>query len=166
MEDKNKNRGLIGALVLALLIILFLIGYIFNDKGMIFNSNALKDEAEKEEVIDDDNDLEKDSDGVKCYGTYYVETTGNLDNGLSYDYKYTYNLNNDGTFTADFSGNSAATGKFVINDNTITFISQKHTTGPKDVDPMYSSVDYVIADDCSYILINDGSVSFKIMKNN
>ena len=86
-------------------------------------------------------------------------------NGTTSNLKYTYILNQDGTFTSDFGGVSGSSGFYYINDNTISFIGTKDTVGPRDQDPHYATVDYVIADDCSYILYNDGNgISFKINK--
>ena len=86
-------------------------------------------------------------------------------NGTTSNLKYTYILNQDGTFTSDFGGVSGSSGFYYINDNTISFIGTKDTVGPRDQDPRYATVDYVIADDCSYILYNDGNgISFKINK--
>ncbi len=79
----------------------------------------------------------------KCYGTYTNGTDA------------TYKLNEDGTFTNSVNNIESLSGYFMVNDNTISFITQKHTVGPREVDPSYNTGDYVIADDCSYFTIDN-----------
>lgn len=60
-----------------------------------------KQENNKVDVdeIDSDDSIAVESKNT-CEVTYYGEASGNLPIGLTYDYKYTYTLKNDGTFTA------------------------------------------------------------------
>ena len=176
--NKKSNTGWVVYLILSLLIICGLIFYICYDKGIIFKTNS--DDSNIEDKTDVNNDNEKDQEAEKndgnaeektqgsipkCYGTYYGEYSETQSNGLTSNYEYTYILNQDGTFTADFGGVSGSSGFYYINDNTISLIGTKDTVGPRDQDPRYATVDYVIADDCSYILYNDGrGISFKINK--
>lgn len=45
---------------------------------------------------------------------------------------------------------------FTINENTITFIEMKHTTGPRKEDPIYyNPKSYLIYDDCSRIRLTE-----------
>ena len=65
-----------------------------------------------------------------------------------------YVFKQDGTFTADYGGASSTSGVFTINDNTISITGKKEITGPREEDPYYATSDYIISDDCSYILID------------
>ena len=110
---------------------------------------------------------EDDSSDVStktCEGVYYGEASGTSSNGLSYDYKYTYTLKTDGTFTADFGGTSGTDGKYMINDNTISFIGRVEIGDPNNEAISYSTKDYIIADDCSLIKINNGEVKFELKR--
>ncbi len=187
-NKKNNNKGLLIGLIICIIIIICLSGYICYDKVLSNKTDADKsslnsaikkvDDEEKKDVKEDKEDEnggnEKSKENTsysviyptntrKCTGTYYGEASGTQSNGLSYNYKQTYTLNDDGTF--ELAGGIASTkGVYVILENTISLIGLKHTTGPADQDPMYMSEDYVMARDCSYILINDGNVSFKAMR--
>lgn len=88
---------------------------------------------------------------VKCEGIYRVDDI-------------TFTLKSDGTFLADFSGTSGTEGVFSINDNTVSFSGRKHTVGPRELDPYYDSVDYVIADDCSKIEYRAGDIQKTLIK--
>lgn len=178
MKTENSKKIFIIAIIALVLIIIGLILYIFLNTEKIDTSNnkmtsEVQEEISSEQVEDKvdtttDNGIENDntnhSEVSICTGTYYGETKGTLANGLSYDYKYKYILNENGTFTANFGESSMTTGFYTINDNTISFISKKETTGPRDQDPYYKTSDYIISDDCSYILINDGDITFKLMR--
>ncbi len=185
MERKKDttNKLLITFLVIAVVIILGLVGYICYDKGLIFggttnsekkslnNGNELRNnktnnssngntstEKEKEE-----NNTNTSNNVKRCTGTYSGETSGTYSNGVSYNYKYVYTLNSDGTYTFS-NGSSGTTGIYVITDNTISFIGQKETTGPREDDPYYSTSDNIIADDCSYIRIISDTGNFNLNK--
>lgn len=167
MDNKLKNI----VIVVMAIIILLLGGYLIFDKVM----NNVEDEKQQEnatlENVQGNHELEQtqqeqNTDNCakvvpKCSGTYYGEASGSYANGISYNYKYTYVLKEDGTFTADFGGVSGKQGTFVINGNTISLTGTKEIAGPQD--PHYSTGDYVIADDCSYILY-DREINFKLLK--
>lgn len=180
MEEKKKsNMGLIiGVLVF---LVIGLGAFIFCDK-VVFkdevkqqeNSNQEQNNKNEEDntVVEEETETEncpevKECEAcpeVKvpvCTGTYYGEKSGSAGNGLSYDYKYTYVLKNDGTFTADF-GTSSSAGTFVINGNTISLTGLKDTTGPEDQVTQYETTDLLIAADCSYIMYDDNG--FKLYK--
>lgn len=151
MENEKYSHGN-GGLVVALVITLLIIG------GLIFYI-LYPNTAKTSQIITSTNDNKTSttsspttttsSVSAKCYGTYYGES-GTL--------KYTYVLNKDFTFTADFTGASATKGVFTINGNTVSFTGLKETTGPSDEDPHYSTSDYIMADDCSYIKIPSDQV--------
>ena len=164
--EKKSNTGWVVYLILSLFIILGLFFYICYDNGIIFKvNNEDKNIEENKESDDEDEEKIEQVNTPKCYGTYYGEYNEMNSNGTTSNLKYTYILNQDGTFTSDFGGVSGSSGFYYINDNTISFIGTKDTVGPRDQDPRYATVDYVIADDCSYILYNDGNgISFKINK--
>lgn len=122
------------------------------------NNELTSDASEMEEVENSSDEGNSDESGL-CEGTYYGEANGTLPNGLSYDYKYTYTLNSDGTFSADNGGASGTSGVFLINGNTISLIGSVETSGPADSAKQYSTKDYLIEDDCSSITIDDGDVS-------
>ena len=124
-------------------------------------NDELQNEISNNSSIEAD---ELDEETKICDGEYYGESSGTTPNGLSYDYKYTYNLNKDGTFTASFGDVSGTEGVYLINGNTISLIGKSETTGPEGEVTQYSTKDYIIADDCSYIKINDGEVSFDLKK--
>ena len=175
MEKKN-NTGWIVYLILSLLIICGLIFYICYDNGIIFKTNSGDKKVEDKTDVNNDNEKAQEAeknDGnseeqtqesvQKCYGTYYGEYYEEHSNGLTSNLKYTYILNQDGSFTANFSGVSGSSGFYYINDNTISLIGTKEISGPRNQVTSYATADYVIADDCSYILYNDGSgISFKL----
>ena len=178
MERKN-NKSLVVALMLAIIVILGLVLYICYDKEVIFSNNNTNEEpenvSENDEETEDVNsntdnsnnslsaedELNTDENGInaiynqkKCYGTYYGESSGTQDNGISWNIKATYVLNPDGTYSADY-GTSFDEGIYVTIANTIVFIGPKHTFGPEDQDPHYYPENYVIADDCSYFIASN-----------
>ena len=188
MEGNGNREKLIKRLLVILLLLnVGMIVYLCYDK--VFTSNKdeatevekKKDnenkEANEEEKIEqsgsNENNQQKDQNVpctptapvAKCYGTYYGEYHNTESNGLTVNYNYTYALNKDGTFSAKFGDTSSTTGTFTINDNTITFIRRKDTAGPRDETPYYYSEDFLIADDCSYILYdNQNGERFKLFK--
>lgn len=191
VEEKAQNNKTINiALIVAIVVIVGLVGYICYDKfmldgGRIDKSDKLDSTTKKQtskdgsnDEVDDDNDKSSEEQSTAnnqpstsipntrmCSGAYYGEASGTQGNGLSYDYKYTYTLNDNNTFSLEISNASRTEGIYMITGNTISLISQKHTSGPKDLDPQYSTEDYVMADDCSYILVDDrNGVSFKATK--
>ncbi|HIR59678.1 MAG TPA: hypothetical protein IAB38_06470 [Candidatus Onthousia excrementipullorum] len=174
--EKKTNKGLVITIILLLIIIGGLVFYICYDKGIVFSSNDnekkqedIKRVDENSDTVDNNNNM-SDNNGQdmttddiynqkKCYGTYYGEGYGTYENGISWSEKATYVLNTDGTFTATFgdAGASATQGIYVTIGNTIIFIRSKDTFGPKDQDPYYYAESYVMADDCSYFIKNNGS---------
>lgn len=167
-EKSGTNTGIIVIIVLLVITVLGMGVYIAYDKGVKDSTSEVK-VSEKEKVSDNNNAKETNNQPSKvvasrCTGTYSGSNTGTLPNGLTYDYKIKYVLNADGTFTEESNG-LQKTGFYVINDNTVSIIKKKDTVGPREVDPYYYTSDYVIADDCSYILYNDfSSVTFKLNK--
>lgn len=173
-DKPRKNTGMtIGMVVLALLaaggigfgVWTYLSG---NQKETDLNNEINTIRQQNNELQNEINSLSSnnntsDEDAKVCEGKYYGESSGTTPNGLSYDYKYTYNLNKDGTFTASFGDVSGTEGVYLINGNTISLIGKSETTGPEGETTQYSTKDYIIADDCSYIKINDGEVSFDLM---
>lgn len=168
---KERNNILIFFLIFFIITTLLLAGYIYYDKNLKSvksedikeTYNNKKDESKKEETNNEEINNQEEKTKT-CYGTYYGEAKGTYPNGLSYDYKYTYNLKEDGTFTANFGGVTETSGVYVINDNTVSFISLKNIAGPKDEDPQYSTSDYLISDDCSYIKINLDNETLQLNK--
>lgn len=172
---KNKKVKVLGVLLAIAIIIIFgLVGYICYDKGIIFNKNTVTNEStdsnsstkkstEDEAKEDEKEEVTASLNKPKCYGTYYGEARVDSGNGHSYDYKCTYILKEDGTFSFD-DGFRGTSGVFVINDNTVSLTGTKETVGPRDKDPYYSTEDFVIADDCSYILyyVTGDNYTFKL----
>lgn len=166
-EKKKKSTGLIIMIIILILVILGLIGFILYDKDIInFKSEEKKTtiqktdkKEEKEEKEDNSTDSSVSNVVSKCFGTYYGEYIDS-----NYNIKVTYILKEDGTYTADYVS-SGEEGFFAIHDNTISLTHNKHVTGPREEDPYYNTDDYVMADDCSYFIINDGSgISYKVNK--
>lgn len=168
-KSKNKSNGkkdlITTIIILLMIIILLLVLFICYDKGIIFNKNSStsnsvevnesnKQSASKKNNNEIDDTSNKDCNCTttttaktpRCYGTYSGQVT---DSGV-----YTYVFKQDGTFTADYGGASSTSGVFTINDNTISITGKKEITGPREEDPYYATSDYIISDDCSYILID------------
>ncbi len=127
-------------------------------------NDGLLDDSTKETVEVEEESGTEDDKKKGCEGVYYGESAGTSSNGLAYDLKYTYTLNSDGTFSADFGETSGNTGVFLINGNTISLIGEVETGGLEESAAQYSTKDYFIAEDCSYIIVNDGNVSFTLNK--
>lgn len=173
VEKKNEKSSVIAIVILTILVIA-LGGYIGYDKFLSEDITSTTEENSKNEtnakneientVEENTNENKTDDSRKYCEGTYYGEASGSSSNGLTYNYKYTYILNKNGTYTASFGDVSGTSGVYVINDNTVSFIGKKSVVGPREDDPYYTTSDYVIADDCSYIKINDGNISFNLNK--
>lgn len=172
MEGKKDNKGLVAVIILLILVIIGMGLYIAYDKGIIFSDDTDKttteekndttiDEDDSDDLDSEENDLE---DSKTCYGTYYGETQGTLDNGLTYNYKYTYVLNKDNTYTASFSGTSGESGTYSIKDGLISFTHQPEVTAPEGYETPDITDSYSISSDCSYIVIPVNDTSFKLMK--
>lgn len=176
IKEKKSGKGLIVALIISIIIILGLVAYICYDKEIIFSDKketkesttikkSTKDETTTSSDEESNESTSKSTTKSKCYGTYYGEYIKD-----NFNLKYTYVLNEDGTFTFDAGGVSGTSGIFVIIDNTISLIGHKEIVGPKEEDPYYTSVDYVIADDCSYFTYQElqtgpeEPISFKLYR--
>jgi len=181
MEEKKQGKGLIIAVIILTLLTIGMGGFIVYDKVLspsnvnneektdsTKNENTTEEEEQNTttEPTNDETSTSEENNAAsstttqtsKCTGTYYGELKDQY-----YDLKYTYVLDADGTFTARFGETSGTSGVYVINDNTVSFVGKKDTIGPRDQDPYYSTKDYVIADDCSYILVTD-ETPFKLTK--
>lgn len=161
MMETNNKLGLgilIGFLISSILALLL---FVVCDKILFKDKNQKDAITNKEELVNNDTCTKMPI--PKCVGTYYGEAIGSYANGLSYNLKYMYTLKEDGTFSADFGGVSGTSGTFVINDNTISLTGIKEVAGPNDMDTHYATGDYLIADDCSYILY-DSEIDFKLFK--
>ena len=171
--EKKGNHGLVVALILTIIIILGLVIYICYDKEIIFSNNdnvetenvktnnSKKENENSNDSLSEEKDFNTNEHEVndiynqkKCYGTYYGESSGIKENGISWNIKATYVLNPDGTYSADY-GTSFDEGVYVTIANTIVFIAPKHTSGPENQDPSYYPESYVIADDCSYFVASN-----------
>ena len=117
----------------------------------------VSDSTSGDEVAGKDNSSSVDGSSTlaaaRCYGTYFVNND---------ESQGKYILSEDGKYQVvdkeDF-------GVFVIHENTITFIRMKHTTGPRDQDPIYTDPkSYLISDDCSTITLLSGHVSATLNK--
>ena len=162
---KKSNVVLIVLLILAFVVILFLSSFILfhvYDKK-VTTSTQVKEEVTKEDDTTDTKCPEVEVAIPKCVGTYYGEFQQTSSNGLSYDLKYTYILKDDFTFTFS-TGSSGTRGTFAINDNTISLTGMKDTAGPRDEVTYYYTEDYVLADDCSFILYDNGGARFKLVR--
>lgn len=161
--NQKKAKGFVIAIVVLTILVLALGGYIGYDKFLSKNvtetstteknsksetdvNNEIEN-SKNEENNKEDNQNEaivSNSNKAKCYGTYYVN--GNISDGV-------YILNKDGTYQVE---NQETFGVFTINENTITFIEKKHTTGPREEDPIYyNPKSYLISDDCTRIRLTE-----------
>ena len=163
-ENSEKGKGSkvgIVILVIILMLVSAVAGAFFGPKFLNVESETtkqlkkevaelkkenkkLKEEETKEEAKEDAEESKSQesskSTSSKCYGTYVASTNKSIK----------YILKEDGTFSAE---GIERKGYFVISDNTISLISQKHTVGPEEEDPYYITSDYVISDDCSTIKV-------------
>ena len=141
--QRRKSTALRIGTVCSFIIVLSCIG------GMLLYSMSPKVEPK---TIGESANLNSPS---RCSGKYYGEMNGT-------SLKYTFILNNDGTFTADYSGNYQTSGTYIIENEKITFIypiavaslSQFNTT----------SDNYFISKDCSYITMPYNTTSFNLYK--
>ena len=170
MEDnKKKNNGSVIIITILAVLVVGLAGYIGYDK--LLNKESVKTNKTEEKTKNEDNNKKTTeetksveetknveetktientnttneiSNKAKCYGTYYVN--GNATEGI-------YILKEDGNFEVK---NTEKAGVFIINENTITFIKRKHTTGPRNEDPVYEDPQsYLIYEDCSKIRLTE-----------
>ncbi len=153
MNQNKKNNNLLIPFIIVLVLLVAAVAYISVDKFIL-----PKDECETSsggEVEEEPKAEQQKAGEVKCMGTYEGEY-----NGLA----YIYNLNDNGTFSASYGDDAGTIGAFVITDNTVSFIGRKETHGDESEDPIYSTKDYVMAEDCSYIVANDGTATFRLNK--
>ncbi|MBQ3433125.1 hypothetical protein IJG22_02390 [Candidatus Saccharibacteria bacterium] len=122
-----------------------------------------KQNSELQEQVS--NNTEESNVRKACDGTYYGELKEERD-GAVFDLKYTYALNEDGTFTADYGGASRRSGVYTINGNTISLTGNREIGGPEDIVPAYVTEDAIVADDCSYIKLEsmNGTYGFELKK--
>ena len=142
--DVNK-RNIIIICTIIVLIVAAIVSIIFVNTALIARNGPKPNNVSDNKDIDDEADDEGDFNKKKkvCEGTYYGEYQTYLDDGqVSLDLKYTYILNSNNTYKANF-GPSGNEGTYSINDDIIIF----NHNGIEDK--------YEIADDCSYIVIND-----------
>jgi len=128
------------------------------------DSTSKENSSSENEKEGESNASSSDGNSKRCSGTYFGESSGTLSNGLSYSYKYVYTLSLDGTYKSIIGDSASTTGVYVINDNTISFIGRKNNVGPREEDPYYTTSDYVIADDCSYIRVVSDTGNFNLNK--
>lgn len=162
-NQKKKNKGTIATIVILSILVIALscyIGYdVFLSKHNV-STNTIEENSKNKTSTEDevkyieDNENSKESQTIesnedsskkeKCYGTYHINNDATQ--GI-------YTLREDGTYQVENQENS---GVFTINENTITFIEKKHTTGPREEDPIfYNPKSYLISDDCSKIRLTD-----------
>lgn len=153
-EKKTKKRKKKSWILVTILVILLLIaaavgGYLAGASKIadlvIKQNNEVKEELAKEEEPEE-------KKGPKCTGKYYGEKTG-TENGVNFDFRYTYELREDGTYSVNYSDVQGADGKYVEIGNSICFVEPLEIVGPGDY-PHYSSYCSYIKDDCSSILKN------------
>ena len=167
MQEKRKsNVGLIISLVIAILIIIALgIFIFFNVYAVRFDSKkektevVIKDEVDnntvEEEATKEESTTEATSSSKfrSCTGTYVgnVAISENIQTKQKEYGEAKIVLNEDSTFNFTKS-NGGEFGYYVIVDNSLVLLGLKHTTGPKDQDPAYTSLgSFVMSDDCSKI---------------
>jgi len=132
--------------------------------GQMNSTEVLKEKTECEEKLVEAKATAKEETSTvekpKCYGTYIMSGTEGRQKWI---------LKEDSTFEVkdeDFKS-SERTGIFFIKDNTIIFADSKHTTGPKDYDPIYTSPKaYLISEDCSNITLATGHTGAGLTKQN
>ncbi len=91
----------------------------------------------------------------RCSGKYYGQMQGT-------SLKYTFILNTDGTFEADYSGNYRTSGTYIIENEKITFI---YPIAVASLSQFNTSADnYFISKDCSYITMPYNTTSFNLYK--
>ena len=122
-----------------------------------------KQNSELQEQVS--NNTEESDVRKSCDGTYYGELKEEQ-GGAVLDLRYTYTLNEDGTFIADYGGVSKRSGVYTINGNTISLTGNREIGGPEDMVPAYVTEDAIVADDCSYIKLEsmNGTYGFELKK--
>lgn len=156
MENKKNITGTIIGVVVGIIIGALLMFILYKTEVLTTTTSSKEASQEKTEEVKEittEPTTEETTDTAvtncppqqtpKCYGTYT--------NGTDSIYK----LNEDGSYINTVNNLESLKGYFMVNDNTISFITQKHTVGPREVDPSYNTVDYVISDDCTYFIIDN-----------
>lgn len=185
-KTKKGSMGLVTVLIIVLIVVSAIGGWIVGTSRMVnileeknnkvsqknqeVKENA-KDETTEVEEVEQNDKLEKaeettksnisSSNAPRCTGTYYGKYYSKDNQGITTNMEYTYVLNEDGTYTANLSNIHELKGAFIITENTATFIQLKDTYGDPKESTIYTSVDYVMSDDCSYMLVDDGK-NFKL----
>lgn len=141
-SEKNSSSIIIVSLIL---VIICLTGYIVYNKYNSKEKTAINNCSENEKI--------ENKEQLKCpqKNDSYIEATyyGEFDS-----LKYTYILQKDGTYEANFTGASKKAGTYFINGNTITFIHKSEITAPSEYEfADYESENYYISPDKSYITI-------------
>ena len=152
MEDNQKKKS--SAPFIAILFIIAIAGSCFGGwyYGRMDADEAVTQKTECEKELKEVK-TESTVDKAKCYGTYTEDgTQGNVK----------WILEEDGTYKIE---GKETTGAFFIKDNTITFIEKKHTVGPEDKDPYYTSPKaYLISKDCEKITLASGDTGAGLTK--
>ncbi len=161
MEDNNKKPNKAIFIIIPIIILVAGVAGWYLGKGSIIESqksDANKNISEKSNTSSDENiETSKENEQVteevktkeevkkaKCYGTYYVN--GNKEDGE-------YQLTEDGKYNVV---GEEKYGVFAIYENTIVFLTSKHTVGPREEDPIYyDPKSYLISDDCSKITLTE-----------
>lgn len=148
-QEKKNNSILVTCLVIVLMIACGFGGWLLGAMKIAdkCKNNVVEQQKTKteDENVTEENSEESETTVVekskpKCYGTY-----------LSEDGSKKWTLREDGTFVVE---GSEYFGVYVINQNTITFIESKHTTGPREKDPVYyNPKSYLISEDCQKIVV-------------
>lgn len=173
-NENKKNSIFIPTLIAVLMLIIgVLCGYILSDKMSTTqktnnneyteknNENANKNEDNEKDNTSTDASSSTDNANVQtpqpttCQGRYYGEYVA-----TGYNLRYTYVLNSDGTYSADFSGVNATSGTYTINGTSITFSHYPEISGPT---PQLETETYIISTDCSKITIT-GNHPFDLIR--
>ncbi|MBR5369874.1 MAG: hypothetical protein IK137_01065 [Bacilli bacterium] len=123
--------------------------------GQMNSIEVLKEKVECEKKLTETKTKTVSTPTAKCYGTYTLDGTEGNEKWI---------LKEDGTFKVE---GKEEFGVFYVADNTIIFVYSKHTTGPKDKDPSYTSPKaYLISEDCSKITLATGDTGAGLTKQN
>ena len=162
--DVNK-RNIFIIVTIMILIVITIIGYIGYNQALIKLHPKVHNNDNNNSDDETENKDEYDENEKVCVGRYYGEYQKYLDDGnITLDLKYTYILNGNNTYSANFvsSGNE---GTYSIVGNKIIFKHAPETTGPGENNEVED--EYEIADDCSYIIIDEPETdiySFKLYR--
>ena len=134
--EKNENKFMyIIAFVIFLFFVLIAFLFVKYELGKYDKESKVENSSEE--------DSEK-SVFRSCYGSY----TGELNSKKEF---YTLKLNKDDSFVL-YRDDVTEKGYYVIVGNSLMLLSMKHTSGPVDKDPAYTSLgSFVISEDCKSI---------------